>query len=83
MGGAYLLDGTLGLEEDATAQQFCEDAADRPDVNGIGVVAAPHEDLWRPVVLRHHFLGHVPRLVRLLHPSEAEVADLQGTVGEE
>lgn len=77
MGGAYLLDGTLGLEEDATAQQFREDAAYRPDVNGVGIVAAPHEDLRGSVVLRHHFLGHVPRLVRLLDPSEAEVADLQ------
>lgn len=77
VGGAYLLDGTLGLEEDATAQQFREDAAYRPDVNGVGIVAAPHEDLRGSVVLRHHFLGHVPRLVRLLDPSEAEVADLQ------
>lgn len=76
VGGAYLLDGTLGLEEDATAQQFREDAAYRPDVNGVGIVAAPHEDLRCSVVLRHHFLGHVPRLVRLLDPSEAEVADL-------
>lgn len=78
MGGAHLLDGTLGLEEDAAAQQLGEDAAYRPDVDGVGIVAAPHEDLRSSVVLRHHLLGHVPRFVRLLHPSEAEVADLRG-----
>lgn len=81
MGGAHLLDGTLGLEEDAAAQQLREDAAYRPDVNGVGIVAAAHEDLWSSVVLSHHFLGHVPRFVRLLHPSQAKVADLRGNVG--
>lgn len=72
----YLLDGALGLEEDASAQQLGEDAAHRPDVDGVGVMAASHEDLGGAVVLRHHFLRHVTRLIRLLHPSKTEVTDL-------
>lgn len=74
---AHLLNGTLRLEEDAPAQQLGEDAAHGPDVDGVGIVAAPHEDLRGPVILRHHFLSHVPSLVRLLHPGQAEIADLE------
>lgn len=73
----YLLDGTLGLEEDASPQQLSEDAAHRPDIDGVGVMAAPHEDLRSPVVLRHHFLSHVSGLVRLLHPGQAKITDLE------
>lgn len=72
----YLLDGALGLEEDASAKQLGEDAAHGPNVDGVGVMAASHEDLRGAVVLRHHFLGHVTRLVRLLHPSKPKVTDL-------
>lgn len=56
----YLLNGTLGLEKDASPQQLSEDAAHRPDIDGVGVVATPHEDLWSSVVLCHDFLSHVP-----------------------
>lgn len=74
--GEYLLDGTLGLEEDASAKQLGKDAAHRPDVDGVGIVPAPHQDLWRSVVLRHHLLGHVTRLVQLLHSRQAKVTNL-------
>lgn len=60
---SYLLNGTLGLEEDASPQQLSEDAAYRPDIDGVGIVAAPHEDLRSSVVLCHHFLSHVPCLI--------------------
>ncbi len=74
--GEYLLDGTLGLEEDASAKQLGKDTAHRPDVDGIGIVPAPHQDLWCSVVLRHHLLGHVTRLVQLLHSCQAKVTNL-------
>lgn len=77
---AHLLDGALRLEEDAAAQQLGEDAAHRPDVDGRAIVAAAHQHLRRPVVLRHHLLGHVTRRVGLLNPGQAEVADLQQAV---
>lgn len=66
------------MEEDASAQQLSEDAAYGPDIDGVGVVAAPHQDLWSSVVLRHHFLSHVPRFVRFLHSGQAEITDLKG-----
>ena len=74
---AYLLHGTLGLEEDAPAEQLGEDAADRPDVDGGRVVLGAHQDLGRPVVLRDHLLRHVHRLVRLGNPRQAKVTHLQ------
>lgn len=74
--GEYLLDGTLGLEEDASAKQLGKDAAHRPDVDGVGIVPAPHQDLWRSVVLRHHLLGHVTRRIWLLHSCQAKVTNL-------
>lgn len=74
---SYLLDGTLSLEEDPSTQQLCKDAAHRPNINGVGVVATPHQDLWCSVVLCHHFLSHVPGLISLLHPGQAKVTDLQ------
>lgn len=79
----HLLDGALSLEEDASAQQLCKDAAHGPDVDGVGVVAAPHEDLWRSVVLGHHFLSHVPGLVRLLNTGQAKITDLQDSPTEQ
>lgn len=74
--GEYLLDGTLGLEEDASAKQLGKDAAHRPDVDGVGIVPAPHQDLWRSIVLRHHLLGHVTRRIWLLHSCQAKVTNL-------
>lgn len=75
----HLLNGTLGLEENAPPQQLSEDAAHGPDVDGVGVVAAPHEDLRSPVILCHNFLSHVPCLVRLLHSGQAKIADLESS----
>ena len=72
----YLLNGRLCLEEDASAQQLCEDAANWPDVDAGAVVLGAHQDLGRAVVLRHHFLRHVPRRVRLLDPRQTKVTDL-------
>ena len=37
---------------------------------------AAHQNLRRPVVLRHHLLGHVARRVGLLHPGQPEVTNL-------
>lgn len=72
----YLLNGTLGLEEYASPQQLSKDAAHRPDINGVGVMAASHQDLRSTVVLCHHFLSHVTRLVWLLHSGQAKITDL-------
>lgn len=72
----HLLNWTLRLEENAAPQQLSEDAAHRPDVDGVWVVPAPHEDLRSPVILCHNFLSHVPSLVRLLHSGQAKIADL-------
>ena len=55
------------LEQYPPAEQLPEDAADGPDVDGVGVVLGAEEDLRRPVVLGHHLLGHVHPPVRLLH----------------
>ena len=55
------------LEQYPPAEQLPEDAADGPDVDGVGVVLGAEEDLWRPVVLGDHLLGHVHPPVRLLH----------------
>ena len=74
---ADLLDRTLRLEQDAPTEQLGEDAADRPDVDGRRVVLSAHEELGRPVVLRHHLLRQVPVLVWLLNPRQSEVTDLE------
>lgn len=55
----HLLNGALRLKEDAASQQLCEDAADRPHVDGRAVVPAAHQHLGSSVVLRHHLLSHV------------------------
>lgn len=73
----HLLNGALGLEENAAAKQLSKDAAHGPDVDGVGVMSAPHEDLRSPVILRHNFLSHVPSLIRLLHSGQAKIADLE------
>lgn len=75
----YLLDWTLGLKEDPSAQQLSKDAAHRPDIDGVVVVTAPHQDLWSSVVLGYDFLSHVAWLVGLLHSGESEVTDLKKT----
>ena len=75
----HLLDGTLCLEKNAAAQQLPEDAADGPYVDRLRVVACPHQELRRTVVLGHHLLGHVFAFVRLLHSRQPEVADLVET----
>lgn len=79
--GPHLLNRALSLEEDASPQQFCEDAADGPNVDGRAVVAAAHQHLRRPVVLRHHLLGHVARRVGLLHARQAKITNLAPTHG--
>jgi len=73
----YLLDGCLSLKENSSAEEFCEDAADGPDVDAGCVVLGAHEDFGRPVVLGDHLLRHVHALVRLLHPRQAKVTDLK------
>ena len=60
------------LEEDAATEQLPEDAADAPDVYGVGVVLGPQEDLGGPVVLGDHLLGHRLPAVLLLHPATEE-----------
>lgn len=39
-----------------------------------------HEDLGCTVVLRHHFLSHVFRLIGLFDTRQAKVADLQHAI---
>lgn len=76
----HLLNRTLSLEKNSPAQEFTENAADRPDVHRSRVVSRAHQDLRRPVVLRNHFLSHVLRHIRLLDARQSEVANLQHAV---
>ena len=69
-----------GLEQDAPRQQFGEDAADGPHVDGVGVVAAAHQQLRRAVVLRHDLLCHGSPSVGLLYARQTEITDLEQTI---
>ena len=60
------------LEEDAAAEELAEDAADAPDVYGVGVVLGAQQDLGGPVVLGDHLLGHGLPAVLLLHPGTGQ-----------
>lgn len=46
-------------------------------------MVAAHEDLWRAVILGHHLLSHVTRLVQLLQPRQPKVTDLKRDEGGE
>ena len=63
------------LEQYPPAEQLPEDAADGPDVDGVGVVLGTEQDLWGAIVLGHHLLGHWLAGVLLLHP-ETENIDI-------
>lgn len=63
-----LLDGALGLEQNASAQKLAKDAAHAPHVDGRGVVFGAHEDLGSAVVLRHDLLSHVFAAVLFFDP---------------
>ena len=54
-----MLDGTLGLEKNAAAEELAEDATDAPHVDGRRVMLGSHQDLGCSVVLRDHLLSHV------------------------
>lgn len=71
-----LLNGTLSLEQNAPTEQFAENAAHRPEVDGRRIVASAHQDFGRPIVLRHDLLGHVLLLVGLLDARESKIANL-------
>ena len=60
-----LVDVVLAREEGLAAQQLGEDAADRPDVDGLGVLLPREHDLRRAVPSRRHVLGHEARVVLL------------------
>lgn len=79
----YLLNWRLCLEKNSPAQQLGEYAADRPHVDGGVVVAGAHQKLWRPVVLGHHLLSHIARLVFLHHSGQSEVTNLEKTEREQ
>jgi len=75
-----LLNWALGLEEYPAAEQLAKDAAHTPHVDSGGVMFGAHQDLGRPVVLRHHLLSHVFATVLFLDPGEAEVTNLEHAV---
>ena len=56
------------LEENPATKKLAEDAADGPDVDGVGVVLGAEEDLGGAVVLGDHLLGHWLAGVLLFHP---------------
>ena len=58
-GVVYLLHGSVCLEENASTEQFCHDAADRPHIHSRSVVTSPHQNLGSPVILRHYFMCHL------------------------
>lgn len=76
VGKTYLLHGALRLEKDPATKELPENATDAPNVHGGRVVSRPHQDFRCAIILRHHFLGHVLVLIRLLDSGQAEVADL-------
>ena len=57
------------LEQNPASKKLSEDAANGPDVDGVGVVLRAQQDLRGAVVLSHNLLGH--RLARVLffHPA--------------
>lgn len=75
-----LLHRALRLEQDAPAEQFAENAAHRPHIDGGRIVARAHQNLGRPIVLGDHLLCHVLRLIRLLDARQSEVADFQHAI---
>ena len=58
------------LKENPPTDELPEDAADRPDVDGVGVVAGAQQYLRRPVVLGYHLLRHRPAWVSFLNPAQ-------------
>ena len=73
-----LMDVILAREESLAAEQLCEDAADRPDVDGLRILLPREHDLGSPIPPRRHVFGHEARVVLLgvRHSSEAEVTHL-------
>ena len=73
----------LALEDRAQAQQFREDAADRPEVDGGRVVLCPQQQFGRPVPDRHHHLvAREERVERFMEDAgQAEVADADLSAG--
>lgn len=67
----------VSLEEDLLQHHLREDAADRPDVNCIAVVAGPQQELRGTVPEGYHSVGVVDALVPGVEdPCEAEVGKL-------
>lgn len=77
---SHLLNGTLCLEQNATAQELAENATNRPNINRGRVMSRTHQDFRCSIVLRNHFLSHVFWLVRFLDACQAEIANLQHAI---
>ena len=57
------------LEQNPASEKLSKDAANGPDVDGVGVVLRAQQDLRGAVVLSHNLLGHRLARVLLLHPA--------------
>lgn len=78
--GSHLVHVVLAGEQRLPRQQLGKDAADRPDVDRRGVVAAGEQKLWGPVPPCHDVFGHE---LLLVGPGarQTKVADLEVAVG--
>ena len=57
------------LEQNPASEKLSKDAANGPDVDGVGVVLRTQQDLRGAVVLSHNLLGHRLAGVLFLHPA--------------
>ena len=72
-------DTVFSGEDGSVAQHLGQDAADRPDVDGLCVPLGVKHDLWRPVPPRRNVLGQESCVVVLgiRYPCQTKVTDLQ------
>ena len=72
---AHLVDVVVAAEEDGLAEHFCEDAADGPDVDGLGVGVAVDKYFWGAVRSGGYVVGYLLGVDFL--PREVHIGYLQ------
>lgn len=77
LGGTYLLNRVLALEQYPPSDEFGKYTTDAPHVYGRCVVFGTHQYFWRPIILCHHFLSHVFGLIWFFYSGQTKVTNLQ------